>query len=160
MWKTAVRVPAWVLKHGAAKQDRSLRTEERVPEEEKKKVKEGKREVQRREKKVLFNSKYFDLKHNPCLFSSLSWQILLDRHLPPVLGASPDSSPVPPTPSSMLQCPRRTRTGNLPSWEAELLPLSHWDFHTNIAFFCAFVFFKLPKPNFPSEDAILRAPSH
>ncbi len=40
MWKTAVRVPAWALKHGAAKQDGSLRTEERVPEEEKKKVKE------------------------------------------------------------------------------------------------------------------------
>ncbi len=123
---------------------------------------EGKRNTKKR-KKVLFNSKYLDLKHNPCLFSSLSWQILLDRHLPPVppvLGASPDSSPVPPTPSSVLQCPRRTRTGNLPSWEAELLPLSHWDFHTNIAFFCAFVFFKLSKPNFPSEDAILRAPSH
>ncbi len=162
VWKTAVRVPAWALKHGAAKQDGSLRTEERVPEEEKKKVKEGKRSSKKR-KKVLFNSKYFDLKHNLCLFSSLSWQILLDRHLPPVppvLGTSPDSSPVPPTPSSTLQCPHRTRTGNLPSWEAELLPLSHWDFHTNIAFFCAFVFFKLSKPNFLSEDAILRAPSH
>ncbi len=146
---------------------RSLRMEERVPEDEeeekkKKKVKEGKRSSKKR-KKVLFNSKYLDLKHNLCLFSSLSWQILLDHHLPPVppvLGASPDSSPVPPTPSSTLQCPGRTRTGILPSWEAELLPLSHWDFHTNIAFFCAFVFFKMSKPNFPRKDAILRAPSH
>ncbi len=105
-------------------------------------MKEGKRSTKKR-KIVLFNSKYLDLKHNLFLFSSLSWQILLDRHLPPVPpvpGASPDSSPVPPTPSSTLQCPRRTRTGNLPSWQAELLPLSHWDFHTNIAFFCAFVF--------------------
>ncbi len=123
---------------------------------------EGKRSTKKR-KKVLFNSKYLDLKHNLFLFSSLSWQILLNRHLPPVPpvpGTSPDSSPAPPTPSSTLQCPRRTRTGNLPSWEAELLPLSHWDFHTNIAFFCAFVFFKLSKPHFPSKDAILRAPSH
>ncbi len=72
MWKTAVRVPAWTLKHGAAKQDGSLRTEERVPEEEKKKVKEGKRNTKKR-KEVLFNSKYFDLKHNLFLFSSLSW---------------------------------------------------------------------------------------
>ncbi len=140
--------------------DRGVSPGEREEEEEEEK--EGKRSRKKR-KKVLFNSKYLDLKHNPFLFSSLSWQIVLNRHLPPVppvLGASPDSSPVPPTPSSTLQCPRRTRTGNLPSWEAELLPLSHWDFHTNIAFFCAFVFFKLSKPHFPSKDAILRAPSH
>ncbi len=101
VWKTAVRVPAWTLKHGAAKQDRSLQTEERVPEEEKKeKEREGKRTPKKR-KKVLFNSKYLDLKHNLCLFSSLSWQIqILHLHLlldPPVLGTSPDSSPVPPT---------------------------------------------------------------
>ncbi len=50
---------------------------------------------------MLFNSKYLDLKHNLFLFSSLSWQILLDRHLPPV-------PPVPghlPIPLRLLRLP-------------------------------------------------------
>ncbi len=59
----------------------------------------------RREKKVLFNSKYLDLKHNLCLFSSLSWQIqILHLHLlpdPPVLR--PPSSVLSPNPLRFLR---------------------------------------------------------
>ncbi len=91
-------------------------------------------------KRLCFKSKYLLL--NNTFFSSLYFSYLLSpssSSLPPGL--------TPPSGDSRLASPLRAsapRPGPEPqssTRKAVTLPLSHWDFHTNIAFFCALVFF-------------------
>ncbi len=90
-------------------------------------------------KRLCFKSKYLLL--NNTFFSSLYFSYLLS----PSSSLSPGLAPL--SGDSCLASPHRAsapRPGFEPqsfTWKAVTLPLSHWDFHTNIAFFCALVFF-------------------
>ncbi len=87
--------------------------------------------------RLCFKSKYLLL---TLFFSSLHFSYLLSpSSLPPGLA--------PPSRDPCLASPLRAsvpRPGLKPqssTRKAVTLPLRHWDFHTNIAFFCALVFF-------------------
>ncbi len=87
-------------------------------------------------KRLCFKSKYLLLNNTFFLFFVL---------LLPSSSLSPGLAPL--SGDSCLASPHRasaSRPGFEPqsfTWKAVTLPLSHWDFHTNIAFFCALVFF-------------------
>ncbi len=91
-------------------------------------------------KRLCFKSKYLLL--NNTFFSSFYSYLLSPSSS---LSLSPGLAPL--SGDSCLASLHRAsapRTGFEPqsfTWKAVTLPLSHWDFHTNIAFFCALVFF-------------------
>ncbi len=85
--------------------------------------------------RLCFKSKYLLL--NNTFFSSLYFSYLLSSLSPGLAPLSGDSCLASP------HCASAPRPGFEPqsfTWKAVTLPLSHWDFHTNIAFFCALVF--------------------
>ncbi len=87
-------------------------------------------------KRLCFKSKYLLLNNTffP-FFVILSPSSSLPPGLAPPSGDSRLASPL------RASAPRPGLEPQSSTRKAVTLPLSHWDFHTNIAFFCALVFF-------------------
>ncbi len=124
---------AWRRESEEPERNRETRRGQEEPEED-----GGRAESAKTEKRLCFKSKYLLLNNTFFLFFALllpSSSSSLPPGLAPPSGDSCFASPL------RASAPRPGLEPQSSTRKAVTLPLSHWDFHTNIAFFCALVFF-------------------